>query len=215
MTLMDFDKKQSNYQQLKKANASELELRVIFSFIHALEPKETLMNIEETPRVITEAFSPTIKEPDVEVTDKMTREYSMWYKPIVYYPMEEKTKASMPELIVTKGKQKCLYNIDEAMLKSLKTYDFLTSSMIRDLSIRLISKLNPIQVVLFARETFTVEDINEAKDAAFFLKPARLILASAKYLPENIKANIPLNAFLVENADMNTEKLRETVKKIM
>jgi hypothetical protein len=213
---LEMDYGDSNYEKIKKASGSDFELKTIFSFINALEPTNSLINIEETPKVIAEeSFSPTMKAPDIEVTDKLGRDYSIWYKPVVYYPKDEKTESMMVDFLMSKGKSKGLYDLDSTTLKELTTHEFITGSMIREFSMKLLSKIKPVHIILFVRENFSANDLKQINDAAFFLRPSRILLVSEKYIPNDVKMNLPINAQFVENAGMNIEKFKETVKKML
>ena len=206
----------SNFEKLKKTGSTGFELRTIFSFVNALEPIDSLISIDETPKVIVEdSFSPTLKTPDIQFTDKNGRAFSIWYKPTVYYPKEEKTQPAMIDFLVLKGKRSELYGIDEVTKKELVTHEYVTESMIKEFSIRLLSKLSQVHAVLFVREKFTVNDLKDIKDASFFLRPAKLLLISEDYLPSEVKINLPINVNYAENVDMNAEKFKETVRKII
>jgi hypothetical protein len=206
----------TNYEKLKQTGSTGFELRTIFSFVDALEPTETLISIDETPKVIAgDSFSPTLKIPDIQFTDKLGRSFSIWYKPTVYYPKEEKTQPAMVDFLVVKGKKNEIYELDDVTKKALGTHEYVTETMIREFAVRLLSRLNPVHMALFVREKFTVNDLKDIRDAAFFLRPEKVLLISEEYLPDDLKINLPLNVNYAENVDMNIEKFRETVRKII
>lgn len=215
MTLTDFETNRSDFNELKQLKSDDFELRTIFSFIRALEPKKTEYSIDETPKIISEEnFSPTLRNPDIIIADRMNRDFSIWFKPVIYLPKQEKTVSIMPEFLFFFGNNKCIYNLDTTTEKAITTHDFLTTSVMKEMSVRLLSRINSIALAVFVRKKYSNNDLNEIKDVGFFLKPAKMLVISEEYLPESFKMNLPFNASFVENVDMNTEKLREMARRI-
>ena len=214
MSLLDFDKKEPEIKKLKQFNATDFELKTMFSIINSLNPKKTRIDIDETPRVITKDFNPTLRGPDIKLTDSRERDYSIWHNPIIYLPYDEKTEAVVVDFVFLQEDTESLYNLS-SVEKMLKTHDYLTDAMIRDLSIRLLAAQKEIQLLFFVRKNFTQQEIREIKNIAFYLKPRRILLASEEYLDKKIKMDLPLNVDFVENVDVNFEKLKNKISNLL
>lgn len=199
-----------DYIQLK------FELKTIFSFIDALEPKSLTIDIDERLREIKDLeFNPTIRNPNIHLTDKLGREFCVWYKPLFFYPYTDSVKPLLLDFVVAKGEYKNLYNLDAELEKVLFTEKFFPESALKNISIKLLSKLRPLHAVMFVRKKFMPSDMTEIKSASYFLKPNKTLLISEEYLPQPLKMTLPISAYVIENLDMNSEKFKESVKKII
>lgn len=214
MSLLDFDEKEPEIKKLKQFNTTDFELKTLFSIINSLKPKKTRIDIDETPRVITKDFNPTLKGPDIKLTDSKEKDYSIWHNPIIYLPYDKKTEAVVVDFIFIQEDTDSLYNLSNVE-KMLKTHDYLTDEMMRDLSIRLLASQKEIQLLFFVRKNFTQQEIKEIKNISFYLKPKRVLIASEEYLDDKIKMDLPLNVDFVENVDVNFEKLRNKISNLL
>ena len=75
MSLLDFDKKEPEIKKLHKFNTTDFELKTLFSIINSLKPKKTRIDIDETPRVITKDFNPTLRGPNIKLTDSKEKDF--------------------------------------------------------------------------------------------------------------------------------------------
>ena len=214
MSLLDFEKKEPEIKKIKQFNATDFELKTLFSILNSINPKKTRIDLDETPRVITKDFNPTLRGPDIKLTDKTEKEYSIWYKPIIYLPYEKETKATVVDFVFVPEDTDSLYKLQNVE-KELKTHDYLTEKMIRNLSIKLLSSKKEIQLLFFVRKNFTQKDLKEVRNIGFYLKPKRILIASEEYLDEKVKMDLPLNVDFVENVDVNFEKLKKKINNLL
>ncbi len=193
------------FEKPKKRN-KDFALECLMILIKGANAKNIVISAEETVRIVDEnKFNPTIKPPDV-VFEK-DEKYSVWLRPVFYY-YSEGLKTLIPEIVIIRGKNS-LYNIDKTTEKMMSTYEFLTSRTANELSTRLLSRKNNIHLLVFARDEFKPSDLVELKQAFFFLSPKKMLVVSKEYLPEAVKANLPVGVVIVENLGINKGKLKE------
>ena len=87
--------------------------------------------------------------------------------------------------------------------------------VLRNISIRLLSKMKPIHTIMYVRKNFQASDLKEIQNVNFFLKPNKTLLISEEYMPGQVKMNLPLNTYPCENVDMNSQKFKDLVKRIV
>lgn len=192
------------------------ELKTIFTFIDALEPKEMKIMIDDTYKKIEKLeFNPTVSGPNITIRDRMRRDFSIWYKPLFYIPTPNSARQLMADFIVFRGTHDSMYAFDDALKKELYTYEFLSNAMLREISIKMLSRLKPVHLVINVKKNFQMSDVNHLKTTSFFLKPHRMLLVSEDYLPESVKINMPINLSICENVDMNAQKFTEMAKRLI
>ena len=208
MSLVDFEKDEddlSKFRKEKETDKTKFEIRTIFAFLDAVGAKDSIVNLEERPRVQREfEFNPTIKDPDIVFKDKFDRDFSMWYRPTLYYPHLDSVKEVSPEFAMFEGKLKSMYDVDPELEKILFTSDYFTSNKLKEVSNKLLAKMWRLHTIMFIQPSFKFEDLTRIRNAQFFLKPQRLLLISEKYLPSEVKMNMPVGVEFVENVDMRT-----------
>lgn len=194
----------------------QFELRTIFAFVDTLEPKQLHVDIDEKRKDVKELeFNPTLSNPNIFVRDKIDRDFCIWYKPVFYYPYTDTAKFLMPDFVMIKGDFGPIYNMDPDLEKRLYMHEYLTGPVLKDLSIRLLSRMKPIHTVMYVRKNFLASDLKEIQNVNFFLKPNKTLLISEEYMPGQVKMNLPLNTYPCENVDMNSQKFKDLVKRIV
>ena len=201
---------------METKSVSEYQFKIIFEFLDAVQAKNSVINLEETPPIVKELeFNPTLGEPNITFTDYSERDFSVWYRPVIYHPKHDAAKEMIIDFVIVEGNHNSLYRMDYEIQKLLKTHEFFTGSLTKDISIRLLAKKNPVHMLLFVRKNFNANDMMEIKNAMFFLRPKRTLIVSEEYLETAVKMNLPLGMDFVENVDMNTDKLKQVVKRII
>lgn len=199
-----------NYEQMK------FDMKIMFAFVDALEPKNLLVDVDERVKEVSELeFQPTLSVPNMNFRDKLSREFSMWYKPVFYYPHTDSAKALIPDFVAIKGGYGPLYNMDEEIKKTLWTEKYFTGRALNNLSSMLLNRLKPIHTLVFSRKRYSASDMTMLKAASFFLKPYKMLVVSQEEIPAQLKMNLPIATYAVEKVDMNIEKFKETVRRIV
>jgi len=197
-------------------NRMQFELKNIFRLIESLEPREMKITIDESYKKLEKLeFNPTISGPNITLKDKLRRDFSVWYKPAFYVPTVNSARECMVDFVVMRGVHGSMYELDPELKKQLYTYEFFSNSILREISIKLLSELKQITLALMCKKTFMPSDLHEIKIANFFLKPNRLMLLSEEYLPDNLKMSLPVNVLYAENVDMNMQKFVDVAKKVL
>ncbi len=205
----------NEFNKAKKLGLLDFELKVLFSLVKAFEPKSFTIIAEEVKKEPEEdVFSPTLSGPSASVVDKLGRKINIWHRPVFYYPKSDGVGVINPHFVVLLGND-LLYDLDEVTERMLSSHEFFTSTMIREVANRLLSRMNKLDLVVFAKKVFSSSDLNDLKNASFFLKPKRLLLVSEEYVDGAIKANLPLDVFVVENFDLNSEKLKDVIRRLV
>jgi len=190
----------------EKKKPRDFAFECLMNIIESTNARNVMISAEETNKIVEDKkFEPTMTPPDV-VFEKEVK-YSAWLKPVFYYYSDE-LKTIIPEIVIVKGAES-LYSIDETTKRMMETYEFLTNETANELSTRILSRKNSIHLLVFARREFKKKDLNEIKQASFFLNPNKLLVISESYLPDVIKANLPIGAVVVENLGVNKNKLKE------
>jgi hypothetical protein len=114
-----------------------------------------------------------------------------------------------------RGVHGSMYELDPDLKKQLYSYEFLSNSILRDISIKLLGSLKTISLGVLCKKTFMPSDLQEIKITNFYLKANRLMLLSEDYLPDNLKMSLPVNVTYAENVDMNAQKFVEAAKKVL
>lgn len=201
---------EEDYNQLR------FELKTIFAFIDALQPKSITVDIDERYREAKELeFRPTLSRPNVFLKDWLERDFCIWYKPLFYYPYQDSSKSLLLDFVVVKGEYSSLYNLDAEIEKVLYSQEFLSDSALKNLSNKMLGKMRKIHLAAYIKKKFSPRDLTKIKSASFFLRPNKLLLISEEYLPQQVKMNLPLSTYYSENVDMNSEKFKDLVKKIV
>lgn len=201
---------EGDYTQLR------FELKTIFAFIDALQPKSMTVDIDERYKEPKELeFRPTLSKPNIFIKDWLGRDFCFWYKPIFYYPYQDSAKSLLLDFVVVKGEYSPLYNLDAEIERILYSQEFLSNSALKNLATRMLGRMRKIHIAAFVKKKFSPNDLTQIKSASFFLKPTKLLLVSEEYLPEQVKMNLPLSTYYSENVDMNSEKFKDIVKKIV
>lgn len=197
-------------------NRMQFELRNIFSLVEALEPKELKITIDDAYKKLEKLeFNPTISGPNIVFKDRIRRDFSIWYKPIVYIPTVNSARAIMADFVIMRGVHGSMYELDPELKKQLYSYEFLSNSTLKDISMKLLGELKNISLAVICKKTFMPSDLHEIKVASFYLKANRLMLLSEDYLPDNLKMSLPIGVVYAENVDMNAQKFVEAAKKVL
>lgn len=194
----------------------QFELRSIFALIESMEPKELKITIDDSFKKLEKLeFNPTISGPNISMRDKLRRDFSIWYKPIFYIPTVNSARGLIADFVIMRGVHGSMYELDPDLKKQLYSYEFLSNSILRDISIKLLGSLKTISLGVLCKKAFMPSDLREIKIANFYLKANRLLLLSEDYLPDNLKMSLPVNVTYAENVDMNAQKFVEAAKKVL
>jgi hypothetical protein len=195
-------------------NEMQFELRTIFKLIEMLEPKEMKVSIDDTYKKVEKLeFNPTISGPNIVVRDRLRRDFSIWYKPVLYVPTPNSARPIVADFVIIRGVAGSLYDLDPELKKKLYSYEFMPNDLLREIAIKLLAKLRPVHVVIGCKMSFMPSDLLDIKALSFFLKPNRFLIVSEDYLPEQVKMNLPINIVCSENVDMNTQKFVDLARK--
>lgn len=194
----------------------QFELRNMFALLESLEPKDMKVTIDDSYRRLEKLeFNPTISGPNITVKDKLRRDLSVWYKPVFYIPTVNSARPIMADFVIMRGVHGSMYELDPELKKQLYSYEFISNSVLRDISIKLLGSLKHINVAVLCRKNFMPSELGEIKAVSFFLKPSRVILLSEDYLPDNLKMSLPVNVLYAENVDVNAQKFVEVAKRVL
>jgi len=194
----------------------QFELKNIFSLVDALEPKEMKVTIDDSFKKLEKLeFNPTISGPNITFKDKLRRDFSIWYKPTFYIPTVNSARPITLDFAIMRGNHGSMYELDPELKKLLYSYEFLSNSTLRDISIKLLGELKHISLAILCKRSFMPSDLSEIKIASFFTKPNRMMLLSEDYLPDNLKMSLPVSVLYSENVDMTTQKFVEMAKRVL
>lgn len=194
----------------------QFEMKNIFALIDSLEPKELKITIDDNfKRLEKLEFNPTISGPNITLRDKLRRDFSIWYKPIFYIPTANSARAIMADFVILRGFHGSMYEMNPDLKKELYSYEFLSNSMLRDVSIKLLAGLKHISLAVLVKKAFMPSDLAEIKVTYYYLKPNRLMLLSEDYLPDTLKMSLPVNVVYAENVDVNSQKFVEEARKVL
>jgi len=197
-------------------NRMRFELKSIFALIESMEPKELKITIDDSFKKLEKLeFNPTISGPNISLRDKLRRDFSIWYKPTFYIPTVNSARAITADFVIMRGVHGSMYELDPDLKKQLYSYEFLSNSILRDISIKLLGSLKGISLAVLCKKAFMPSDLSEIKITNFYLKANRLMLLSEDYLPDNLKMSLPVNVTYAENVDMNAQKFVEAAKKVL
>lgn len=194
----------------------KFDLKTLFSILREPYIKETQVKERRPQDGFTDLeFNPTISKPDIITTDKEARAYSVWYKPIIYVPSKNSAKKIQPDFVVMKGERESMYEVDKELKKSLYTYEFLSDSVLKDISSEFLERMHDVQLVIHTNKEYKYKDLNDIKDSKHYLDPAKLLLVSEEELPQEVKMNLPIGVDFKEKVDINLRKLQEKVKELL
>lgn len=209
--LSDEQKLRWNYdlKQYKDYDQMKYELRFIFKFLDAMGAKDVRVEIEDSPKQPDDLeFRPTLGAPDVSFSLKGER-YSAWYKPTFYVAEADSVRKLVADFVFLKGQHSSMYSRDEHLLKMLTSYEFLTPSMLKDVSSRLLSRLHKVQLVALCKELFAPSHSSDLKAVQYYLNPARILLVSEAKIPDALKTELPPWTRCIEAFSTNPQKLKE------
>ncbi len=194
----------------------KFEMKTLFSSLKETQTRKIQVKKGKKQEKITDLeFNPTISKPDIIVTDKEARSYSIWYKPIIYVPSKNSAKKIQPDFIVIKGERESIYEVDKELKKSLYTYEFLSDSVLKEISSELLDKMHEIQLVIHVNKEYKYKDLKDIKDSKHYLEPKNLLLVSEKELPEEVKMNMPVGVTPKEKVGINLRKLQGKTAKLL
>lgn len=194
----------------------KFEIKTILSIIKGFENGKIELNKRKGERKLQELeFNPTITPPDIIITDEEAKSYSVWYQPIIYVPSKNSAKKIQPEFVFLRGERKSMYDIDKEFKRSLYTYEFLSDSLLKEISEKMIKKLQEPQLIVHTKREYIYKDLSGIMDSEHYLDPENLLAVSEKKLPEKMKMNLPLGVEFAEKVDLNTRRLREKVKALL
>lgn len=186
----------------------KFEMKTIFSSLRETKTREIQVREDKTREKTNLEFNPTISRPDITVTDKEARSYSIWYQPIIYVPSKNSAKKIQPDFIVIKGERESIYKKYKELKKSLYTYEFLSDSVLKETSSELLKKMHSIQLAIHANKEYKYKDLTGIKNSKHYLEPENLLLVSEKELPEDVKMNLPVGVTPKEKVGINLRKLQ-------
>lgn len=211
-----FDSNLEDSEAEQDYSRMKFELRIAFRIIEALEPKDMHVMIDDTYKKIEKLeFNPTISGPNVVFRDKLRRDFSVWYKPIFYVPTANSARGLKIDFAFLRSTNFSMYAIDNLLKKELYSYEFLSDAMLKEISMKLLNKLKHVQLSMVCRQEVKASDIADIKAACYFLKPSRFLIVSEDYVPDAVKMNLPVNATLMENVDLNDRKIGDVAKQLL
>ena len=194
----------------------QFELKNIFSLIEALEPKEMKITIDDNYKKLEKLeFNPTISGPNITFKDRIRRDFSLWYKPTFYVPTVSSARGAVVDFVIMRGNHGSMYELAPELKKLLYSYEFISNTALRDISLKLLGGLKHISLAILCKKCFMPSDIQEIKTASFYLKANRVLLLSEDYLPDAVKMVAPPNVIYAENVDINSQKFVELAKKVL
>lgn len=205
-------------RRTKKKDYKEFRfhMKTIFSFIKSTSPESVKIQAGKREKKIDKLeFNPTVSPPDIIMSDKEVKPYSIWYKPMIFVPSEKSAKRLVPEFLIMKGERKSMYNIDNEFKKSLYTYEFLSGSSLKKASKELIDKMHKPHLIIHAQREYLYRDLYAVKDSNHYLNPEKLAVISEKELPPDVKMNVPLNVTIQEKVDLSTRKLQDRARALL
>lgn len=196
-------------KQYKDYDEMRYELRFLFKFLDAVGARDVRIEIEDAKKQPEELeFRPTLGAPDISLSLKGER-YSSWYKPVFYVPEGDSARKMVADFVFVKGAHSSPYSKDEHLMKMLSSYEFLTSTMLKEISSRLLARLHKVQLVVLCRELFAPSHSADLKAIQYFLNPARILLVSEAALPDALKGELPPWTRCIEGFSTNPQKLKE------
>lgn len=213
------EKLRSIYESKKKyVNTSEFNfhMKSLFTLIKSLNPQNINFLDDKSQKKIEKLeFNPTISKPNLIVTDEMARSYSIWYLPLIYVPTKNSAKELVPEFVVMKGERKSMYDIDKEFKRSLYTYEFLSDSLLKKMSRKMLKRMKEIQLVTHVKKEYMPKHLSHIKDSKHYLNTKNIFVISEKELPQRMKMNIPIGIPFEDKVDLNLEKLAEKTKNLL
>ncbi len=204
-----------NLHKLKRVHGSEFnpaefefQLKTVLRLIDSTKPKGLTISVDpEYNKIQKLEFKPTISRPNFIFKNRFDKLFSGWYNPVVYVPQANSASVLSPDFLFFRGEVDCMYNLDSKFRKELYSYEFLSNQMLKELSIKLLARMKPVHLVVFARRKFLESDISEIKSAQFYLRPNKVLVMSEAGLPSRLKMNLPVNAEFIERIDLNYQKI--------
>ena len=126
-------------------------MKVLFNIIRSMNLKKLDISADALEIKPAFEFNPTITLPNIQLIDKFKKQFSIWYKPTVYLPRFETAKPIVLDFVILKGMQNSLYNFSESFQKELSTYKSFSKTELKNISIKMLSQLNEIKLLLFVR----------------------------------------------------------------
>ena len=196
-----------------KAKEKKEESYEVKKIKKALKALGELEEFEKTEQVKNNFPAHSLQNPSFLFKTKQGKEYSVWYKPLIYLPFEEKAIASQPQFVFIKGKEKGMYELN-GLKKQLKAHVKLTSLMEKELAQKLIKKIRSIQLVLYMKKNLTQKELNRMIITSSYLKPEYAIILTEGHVKPEIKMIIPNAINLVENIGLNEKRIKEVLKQV-
>jgi len=203
-------------KEQQKSSEFSFHMKTLLTTIKSLEANNVdVQKAKESKRLERLEFSPTISPPNVMITDKKARAYSVWYMPEIYVPSRNSAKKITPEYVVMEGERKSMYRGKEDLKRSLYTYEFLSDSLLKENSKELLDKMHDVKLVMQVKNEFDSKDLSRIKDSHHYLKPENLLVISEKKLPEDLKMNLPPKARCKDKVDINLRRLEEEIRNVL
>ncbi len=203
----------SSRKERKKSSEFSFHVKTLFTMVKALEAKNVdIQRSKESRRLERLEFNPTISKPNISITDNESRPFSAWYLPLIYVPSRNSAKKISPEYVVMGGERRSMYEETGKLKKSLYTYEFLSDSLLKENSKKLLEKMNEVELVMHVKKKFNSSDLPDIRDSEHYLKPKNLLVISEEELPEGLKMNLPPKTRFKDNVDLNLRKLENEIK---
>ncbi len=201
MALTDFEKKE------KKQEAYEvIKLKKIVKGIKASEETEEKRNSNELTLIF--------KKPDFYLETKKENHYSIWHKPTIILPYEEKTREEKPDFVFIAEKTKHLYTL-ENLEKKIKTHKKMTEKMKKELSKELLKKMKKIKLLLYIRKNLTQKELTKIIITASYLKPEYAVIILEESMKPSIKIAMPEQINCIENTGINQQKAKKALRQVL
>jgi len=135
-------------------SAEELpyEMKVLFEIVRSMDLKKINISADVTEIKTGFEFKPTMGKPNIQLADQFKKQFSIWYKPVIYLPRFESAKPVTLDFIILKGIQSSLYTISESLRKELSTMASFSKLGLKDISTKMLSSLNDIELLLFVKK---------------------------------------------------------------
>ncbi len=188
----------------------EFQLKAVLKLIDSAKPKSLSVNVDpEYTKISKLEFKPTISRPNFVFRDRFDKPFSGWYTPTVYVPQTNSVTSLNPDFLFFRGDLDCMYRIEPEFRRELYSYEFLSDQMLRKLSMKLLSRMHPVHLAVFARRRFYDRGLAEIKAVQFYLRPRTMLVLSESELSTMFKMGLPVNTRFIEKVDMNYEKIKQ------
>ncbi|GEM_PF-1859143 len=214
--LQDLKSIYSSRKKQRKSSEFSFHMKTLFTAVRSLDAKSVdIERSKESQRLERLEFNPTISDPEIVITDKRAKAYSAWYMPNIYVPSRNSAKRITPEYLVMEGERRSIYEENEKLKRDLYTYEFLSDSLLKENSKKLLNKMNNVKLVMHVKNKFKPSDLSKIKDSAHYLKPENLLVVSEQELSKEIKMNLPPGTRFKDKIDLNLRKLENEIKETL